>query len=60
MNIVPILVMIMFISLVIAGINSDNKRAEVAMSKTKVVCYKPTFKDAQHTWHVIPCPFKGI
>ena len=23
-------------------------------------CYKPTFKDAEHTWHVVKCPFKGV
>ena len=25
----------------------------------KPVCFKPTFKDAEHTWHVVKCPFKG-
>lgn len=25
-------------------------------SDSKTICYKPTFKDALHTWHPIKCP----
>lgn len=36
--------------------NLDNREP---IENIQYVCYKPTFKDAEHTWHVIKCPFKG-